>query len=147
MNLSQYCFCFMFWLPWPQVTRDLSFLTRDPSCTLCSIRWGLNHWTAGKSPTFSFLIHTNRAEVGWKWLWHQQSCFSTSLGLQFPICENTDNFPYMATYVVSAHSAGIYGGLTLCRAVLCPSCWGYYDIGLLKYHCRQSIEVLHFFNK
>ena len=35
LNLSQCCFCFMFWFFWLQVTWDLSSVTRDWTCTPC----------------------------------------------------------------------------------------------------------------
>ena len=46
LNLSQCCFCFMFWLFWLQVTWDLSSTTRDWTCTPC---------IGGKSPVLFFL--------------------------------------------------------------------------------------------
>ena len=45
LNLLQCCFCFIALVFWPRGMWDLSFLTRDWTCTPCSGRWSLNHWT------------------------------------------------------------------------------------------------------
>ena len=44
LNLLQYCFCLVLDF-WSQGMRDLSFLTRDRTCTPCIGRQSLNHWT------------------------------------------------------------------------------------------------------
>ena len=44
LNLLLYFFCFGFW---PQGTWDLSFPTRDQTCTPCMGRQSLNHWITG----------------------------------------------------------------------------------------------------
>ena len=56
LNLLQYCFCFMFWLFWPQCIWDLSSPTRDQTHTPCTGRWSLNHWTIWEVPMQPFLI-------------------------------------------------------------------------------------------
>ena len=50
LNMLQYCFCFMFLVFWPQRMWNLSFPTRDRTCTPCIGRWSLNHWTAREVP-------------------------------------------------------------------------------------------------
>ena len=37
---------------------DLSFLTRDRTCTPCFTRWSLNHWTPREIPTNQCLVQT-----------------------------------------------------------------------------------------
>ena len=41
--------CLVFW------PRDLSSLTRNPTCIPCIGRWNLNHWTAREVPPLSFI--------------------------------------------------------------------------------------------
>ena len=41
----------------PQGMWDLSFLTRDPTLTLCFGRWSLNHWTAREVPVISLSFY------------------------------------------------------------------------------------------
>ena len=48
-NLLQYCFCFMFWIFWPQGLWDLSSATRNQIRTPCTGRWSLNHWPLAMS--------------------------------------------------------------------------------------------------
>ena len=47
LSLLQGCFWFMLWVFW---LWDLSSSTRDPPCTPCTGRQGLNHWTAREIP-------------------------------------------------------------------------------------------------
>ena len=42
---------------WPWGMRDPSSPTRDRTCTPCTGRWSLNHWTARKSPILHFSVH------------------------------------------------------------------------------------------
>ena len=41
---------FMFWFLWPRGMWDLSFPTRDRTCTPCIGRRSLSHWTAREVP-------------------------------------------------------------------------------------------------
>ena len=46
-----FIFCFFFFFNfWLQNMWDLSFLTRDWTCTLCIGKWSLNHWTTREVP-------------------------------------------------------------------------------------------------
>ena len=54
LNLLQYCFCSMFWLWCHEACEILTPQNRDPACTPCTGRWGLNHWTAREVPAFGF---------------------------------------------------------------------------------------------
>ena len=53
LRLLQYCFCFGFLAGG---MCDLSFLTRDQTCTPCIRRQCLNHWTAREVPCCCFLM-------------------------------------------------------------------------------------------
>ena len=65
LNLSQYCFCFMFWffghktsgilVPWPGIWTH----------TACTGRWSLNHQTTRGVP----LVRILSASSGWGWGW------------------------------------------------------------------------------
>ena len=48
LHLLQYCSCCLFLVFWLQSMRDLSSPTRERTCTLCSRRRSLNHWTTRK---------------------------------------------------------------------------------------------------
>ena len=45
LSLLQHCFCFYVLVFWPWGMLDLSFLTKDRTCTPCSGRQRPNHWT------------------------------------------------------------------------------------------------------
>ena len=49
LNLLQYCLCFMF-VFWPRGMWDLSFLTRDQTCTPCVGKPSLNPWITTEVP-------------------------------------------------------------------------------------------------
>ena len=54
LNLLQYCFCFTFWFIWPCDMWDLSSPTRNWTCTPCTGRQSLNHWTTREVPLSAF---------------------------------------------------------------------------------------------
>ena len=54
LNLLQYSFCSIFWLWGHEACEILTPQNRDPACTPCTRRWGLNHWTARKVLAFGF---------------------------------------------------------------------------------------------
>ena len=48
LSLLPCWFCLLFF--WLRGIWDLSSLTRDHACNLCTLRWTLNHWTTRKVP-------------------------------------------------------------------------------------------------
>ena len=53
-----YLFIYLFIYFWPQGMWNLSFPTRDQTCTLCITKWSLSHWTPTKIPIhWLFFIH------------------------------------------------------------------------------------------
>ena len=63
LNLFQYYFCFMlfFWVFGCEACGNLSFQTRDRTCTSCIGRWSLNHWTTREVTLFLIFedVHTD----------------------------------------------------------------------------------------
>ena len=56
---------------WPQVMWGLSSLTRDQTCTRCTGRWSLNHWTTREVPRFWYFSKDQKEVRGAVNIWRK----------------------------------------------------------------------------